>query len=114
MTAGNLTINCTKGSALSVDLLVKNPDQNVSDLTYWSSRMHVRRTVASADTVIELTTSNGRLSHNNRTGTITISLSSEETGSIAADTYVYDLELVSTGARAAVLRLVKGNFIVGS
>ena len=112
MTAGNLDLTCTKGSNFSTSIVVKNPDNILAGLSYWGSRMHVRSTVSASSTLIELTTENGRLQHDIETAKITMSLTAEETSSLQLGNHVYDLELYSTGAKSAVLRLVKGNFIV--
>jgi len=112
MTAGNLDIICTKGENFSTSIIVKNPDNELASLTYWGSRMHVRSSVSSSSTLIELTTENGRLQHDTVNAKITMSLTAEETNSIELGDHVYDLELYSTGVKNAVLRLVKGNFIV--
>lgn len=111
MTAGNLDIFCTKGETFSTSITVKNPDNRLAGLTYWGSRMHVRRTVSASSPIIELTTDNGRLEHDVDNAKITISLTAGETSGLDLGDHVYDLELYST-TRAAVLRLVQGKFIV--
>lgn len=112
MTAGSLDIICTKGASFSTSIIVKNPDNELASLTYWGSRMQVRRTVSASSPLIELTTENGRLQHDIETAKITMSLTAEETNGLELGDHVYDLELYSTGSKNAVLRLVKGNFIV--
>ena len=112
MTAGPLDMSCTKGQAFSLTLNVLNPDQSKSSLTIWNSRMQVRDTVSAASTLIELSTSNGRITHDVTNGRIVLSLSSSETNGLPVGTAVYDLELVSTVGNS-VVRSVQGNFTVG-
>ena len=112
MTAGSLDIICTKGTSFSTSIIVKNPDDLLAGLSYWGSRMQVRRTVSASSSLIELTTENGRLQHDIENAKITMSLTAEETNGLELGDHVYDLELYSTGSKTAVLRLVKGNFIV--
>jgi hypothetical protein len=112
MTAGRYNIDCVKGSPLSKTLTIKNPDNQNADLNVWGSRMQVRETSASSTTTLELTTSNGRLERDVDAATISISLSSDETDSLAVGSYVYDLELYTTEGAPTVLRLVQGFFTV--
>jgi hypothetical protein len=70
--------------------------------------MQVRRTVASAGTLIELTTGNGRIS-TTADGEINLSLSATETAALA-EGGVYDLEIEDSGG--TVERVVEGNFIL--
>lgn len=111
MTAGNLDIFCTKGSTFSMSITVKNPNNILAGLTYWGSRMQVRKTVSASSPLIELTTDNGRLEHDVDNAKITMSLTAEETNGLELGDHVYDLELYST-TRAAVVRLVQGKFSV--
>ncbi len=112
MTAGPLDMSCTKGQTFSLTLNVLNPDQSKSSLTIWNSRMQVRDTVSASSALIELSTSNGRITHDVTNGRIVLSLSSSETNGLPVGTAVYDLELVSTVGNS-VVRLVQGNFTVG-
>ncbi len=76
-------------------------------------RMHARRSVTSASTVIELTTANGRVTLG--ANSFTLALTAAETAALpefAGDSaeYVYDLEIES-GA-GAVAPILAGKFIV--
>lgn len=112
MTAGNLDLFCTRGSEFSSEITVKNPDNTLAWITNWASRMHVRRLVSSDDVVVELTTSNGRITHDRESAKILLSISASDTSLLEAGNYVYDLEMYHTIA-TGVIRLIKGNFIVG-
>lgn len=112
MTAGRFDISCTQGNAFTAEISVKNPDESLPSLFYWSARMQVRRTTLSPDTLIELSTDNGRIVKYVEGAKIVLSLSSEETSSLPVGEHVYDLEVYNT-IRNCVLRLIKGKFTVG-
>ena len=68
--------------------------------------MQVRRLVSSSSTLIELTTTNGRISLNS-SGEIALSISASDTASLA-ESGVYDLEIIASDG--TVERVVEGNF----
>ena len=112
MTAARVDFSCTKGSAFTGQIVVKNPDLKLAGLLYWESRVQVRRTYDFTSPLVEFTSTNGRLTQDTETAKITLSLSAEETSGLEAGEHVYDLEVTSTGSRPAVLRLIKGTFSV--
>lgn len=112
MTAGRFDMSCTRGQVFSSEITVKNPDDDLASLTFWGSRMQVRRSVSSTDVEVELSTDNGRITHDSESAKILLSLSADETSVLPVGEHVYDLELYNT-IRAGVLRLVKGKFTVG-
>ena len=112
MTAGRYDIVCLKNSPLSKTFTIINPDNLSADLNIWASRMQVRPTTASSTVAVELSTSNGRLEHDVDNGTISMSLSSDETDDLSLGSYVYDLELYTTSGIPTVLRLLRGFFTV--
>ena len=113
MTAGALSMSCTQGQAFSFNISIVNPDDTQASITYWDSRMQVRKLKSSSTSLIELTNSNGRITHDLSNGKIVLGLSSSETAALPKGTHVYDLELVSNGGKPAVMRLVQGTFTVG-
>ncbi len=113
MTAGPLSLSCTQGQAFTKNIIITNPDDTKASLTYWDSRMQVRKLKSSSTALIELTNSNGRITHDLTNGKIVLGLSSSETAALPKGTHVYDLELVSNGGKPAVMRLVQGTFTVG-
>ena len=112
MTAGPLSLSCTQGQAFTYNINVLNPGNLQSSLTYWTSRMQVRKLKSSSTALIELSNSNGRITHDLTDGKIVLSLSSSETSALPKGEHVYDLELVSIGGKPAVMRLVQGSFTV--
>lgn len=85
-----------------------NPATNVN-LTGYTGRMQIRQTVASPSTVLELTTSNGRMTFGGSAGTVAITVTATDTAALAPGMYVYDLEL-ATGS--TVTRLLEGRVTV--
>lgn len=112
MAAGRADFRCTQGQPFTGTIVVKNPDLESASLRYWDVSMHIRRTYSSADPLIILTTANGRIGKDNGSGTITLSLSASETGSLELGDHVYDLEVYATANRPSTLRLVQGIFTV--
>ncbi len=108
MSAGAYDITCEQGTTFNRTLTVKDSNGDARDLSTYTARMHVRRTTASASTLIELTTENNRISLNS-SGQITLLLSANETAALA-EGGVYDLELVD--ASSNVERVVEGAFIL--
>jgi hypothetical protein len=68
--------------------------------------MQVRKRVTSTDTLVELTTSNGKMTLNS-SGEISLSLTAAQTAAITTSG-VYDLEITSSGG--VVERVVEGEF----
>ena len=76
------------------------------NLTGYTARMQVRKTIRSTATVVSLTSSSG-LTLGGSAGTIQIVISATATAALTAGKYVYDLELVSAGG--VVTRVLKGS-----
>lgn len=112
MTAARVDFSCTRGTAFTAQVVVKNPNLQLAGLLYWDSRMQVRRTYGSSSPLVEFTSTNGRITQDSETAKITLSLSAEDTSELETGDHVYDLEVVSTGSRPAVLRLIQGIFSV--
>jgi len=68
--------------------------------------MQVRKLITSTDTLVELSTANGKMTLN-ASGEISLSLTATETAAITSSG-VYDLEITSSGG--VVERVVEGNF----
>jgi hypothetical protein len=72
--------------------------------------MQVRSAANSASVVLELTTTNTRITLGGVAGTVTLTVDAATTANLTPSLYVYDLELVSGGG--VVTRLIEGNFNV--
>ncbi len=73
--------------------------------------MHVRETVESASTILELTTANSRITLGGSSGTVTMTVSAADMAAVPEGKYVYDLEIVAP-VTGVVNRLIQGNFVV--
>lgn len=109
MPAGNYNIVCDQGSTFTRVLTWKNSNGTAVDLTNYTARMQVRTNYASSTSLLTLTTENGGITLGGVAGTITLGASAASTAALAADTFVYDLEMI-TGSN--VTRLVEGTFEV--
>jgi hypothetical protein len=120
MRAGKYDITCEQGTTFIRTLAVLQPDLEndptgetfeIMDLTGYTARMQVRRTLENTSKMLELTTENGSLdvTFQDQSNIIRIYLPAEVTASVDTSG-VYDLELVNQGGE--VSRLVEGQFIL--
>lgn len=120
MRAGKYDMTCEQGTTFIRTLAVLQPDLEndptgetfeIMDLTGYTARMQVRRTLESTSKILDLTTANGSLDvvFQDQVNVVRIFLPADVTASVDTSG-VYDLELVNQGGE--VSRLVEGNFIV--
>ncbi len=115
MIAGIYNITCEQGTDFSRSCILKYPDSAdptgstylLYDLTGYTARMQVRRTLESASPEIELTTANSGILLGGVTGTIEIVMTNTQTAALDSDG-VYDLEIISS--IGAVSRVIQGTF----
>lgn len=79
------------------------------NLTNYTARMQVRKK-AGSPLIIELSTSNGRITITPLTGTLSLLITSADTNLLTPGLYLYDLEL--TNSAGFVLRFISGAFEV--
>jgi len=99
---------CEQGSTFHKQLTYKNTcDETPISLEGYEAKMQIRTDSESEDVVFELSTANGKITieENNLYLTIT----SDETATIPAGRYVYDLKIWTTGA---AMRFLEGFFDV--
>lgn len=77
------------------------------DLTGYTARMHIRKSVSSAEILHLLTTENGKIQLTPAEGRIVLSVTATDTAALTFTSAVYDLELVSPSGY--VTRLLQGN-----
>lgn len=94
----------------------KDEDENPIDLTNYTARMQIRRKVQSQSSLIELTTSNGRITLGGTAGTILLAIEADDTAALPATPFdhrwYYDLELLPAGDEDLVVRLMQGRIVV--
>ena len=98
-----------QGSTFNLNLTVKNSNGSLKDLTSHSARMQIRPAYNSSTVTESLTTSNGEITIDTTTSTVSLELSAVRTANINVnlnDTsipprtkYVYDLELIDGATR---------------
>ena len=106
MSAGEYDIICEQGATFARTLTVKDSSGTARNLSSYSGKMQVRRTIGASSVLIELSTTNGRMALNS-SGEIALSITASDTAAIT-DGGVYDLEITSSGG--AVERVVEGDF----
>jgi hypothetical protein len=116
MLAGIYNITCQQGSSFLRVIRIEYPDAidptifHPFDLTDYSARMQVRRTVSSVTEMISLDTDdNGIEITSPGDGEITISMTDTQTAGFMSDG-VYDLEIIS--GDNFVTRILQGEFRV--
>jgi hypothetical protein len=119
MLAGNYNMTCQQGSTFSRTIEIEQPDLATDptgetfipfDLSGYTARMQVRRTIDSPNFLLELTTSNGGLTINPTQGDVNkilIFAAANVTASVSTSG-VYDIEIIS--AENSVSRVLQGVF----
>jgi hypothetical protein len=112
MTAGAWDITIEQGSVFNLHLRYKDSLGAVIDLTGYTARMQVRKSVKSNDILLTLTTENGGITLGGALGTINIKAIAEHTALLTIRSGVYDLELVPPSGEDDTFRLLEGNVMV--
>ena len=118
MRAGNYNITCEQGSTFRRLLEIEQPDLVADptgqtfgpfDLSGYTARMQVRRTIESTAFLLELTTENGALTINpaDEINQIFIDVAASVTASITQSGF-YDLEIIN--GDGVVSRVLQGAF----
>jgi hypothetical protein len=110
MAAATYDFEIEQGATLLKPIVWKDSSGEPVNLTNYTARMQVRQSVSSADVLLELSTSNGKISLAPSTGTITLIFSATTTAAIAWKRGKYDLEL--TSGDGTVTRLIEGQISV--
>jgi hypothetical protein len=116
MLSGIYNITCEQGSTFIRTIEIEYPDPSDPttylpfDLTGYSARMQVRRTVDSSATMISLTSAVGggiEMQYAGSDNALRVSMTDEQTSTITSDG-VYDLEIESSSG--IVSRVIRGSF----
>lgn len=109
MAAGKLDLFIEQGATFKHTLFVKQGEGEsapAADLTGCAARMQIRESVDAAAPIIELSTTNGRLSITPLAGRIDMVIAATDTAAMNFETGVHDVELITAGGE--VTRLVQG------
>lgn len=109
MPAGVYNFTIEQGSTWSRTITVRDSAGDIQNLSGYTARMHIRKDIDAAATLLELTTANGRIVIDGSAGTVTLSLDATTAASLTKGG-VYDIELVSAGGE--VTRLLEGQVIL--
>ncbi len=107
MTAGKHDFIIEKGASFQRVITWSDDLGDPINLTGYSANMQVRTSVTADDIEIELTDQNGKIVLGGTLGTITLSIADEDTATLNAGTFLYDLNLISSGGQTT--RLIEGN-----
>ena len=102
--ADTYDIEIDAGATFQLQVLWKDSDGDPINLTGYSARMHIRRTVEAEDIDVELASGAG-VTLGGSAGTIDIEIDDATTSGLSGS-YVYDLELESGGG--VVSRVIQG------
>lgn len=109
MLAGKYNMVCDQGSTFERSIELQDSDGTPYNLAGFSARMQVRREIDSTGSpLIELSTTNGRITISALTGIIDIALTPEETASLTRSGY-YDLEIYKSST-GEVFKVLRGEF----
>lgn len=102
--ADTYDIEIDAGATFQLQVLWKDSDGDLINLTGYSARMHIRRTVEAEDIDVELASGSG-ITLGGTAGTIDIEIDDATTSGLSGS-YVYDLELES--GSGVVDRVIQG------
>ena len=106
MSAGLYSFKLEQGATFYRKLKWTDAAGNPKDLTGFTAKMQIRTIVTSPIVLVELSTSNGRITITPETGTIELYMDDATTQALSFDTAVYSLELTSPAN--FVTRLIEG------
>jgi hypothetical protein len=104
----NLTIY--QGATFRQSIIWRNADSTPIDLTGYTARMQIRKSVRATTTEADMTTENSGIVISALTGEIELNLTAVQTAAIDIQDGVYDLELID--ADGTVTRLMEGSVTV--
>ena len=99
---------CDQGATFSREIILKDSGGTVIDITGATAEMDVREKVNSTTTLVELSTSNGRIVVDGPNGKLTLTIAAADTALLTTLCAVYDLKI--TYISGEVARLLEGTF----
>ena len=94
------------GATLLREIVWADSESDPIDLTGYTARMQIRRSVNNPAVLADMTTENGGITLGTTDGKIALELTAEHTSEISAKAGVYDLELID--GDGFVTRLLQG------
>jgi hypothetical protein len=105
--AGTYNMIADQGATFDRVITWKDSNGAVINLTGYTAKMQVRTATDATTSLIELSTTNGRITLGGALGTITLNVAAADMN-FAGGVYQYDLEL--TSGAGVVTRLIMGSF----
>lgn len=109
MTAGIYNFTLDQGSDWDLNVVYKDANGDVINLTGYTAAMQLRQNYNSDTADLTLSTSNGGITITGAQGKLVLHATAGQTGALDAGFYVYDLEITSGGV---VTRLIQGQVTV--
>lgn len=110
MAAATYDFEIEQGATLIKPIVWNDGNGAPVNLTGYSARMQVRKNVAAADVLLELSTTNSKIQITPMTGTVTLVFSATTTAAIDWSRGKYDLEM--TSGDGTVTRLIEGEISI--
>jgi len=108
--AGVYNITHRQGDTFNLALVYSDSAGDPINLTGFTAKCQLRANASSDTAVLTATTSDGTLVITGAQGRIAFAISATAMGAIAAGTYVYDLEIESSGG--VVTTILTGTFTI--
>lgn len=111
MNPGRYNLTVYKGTTFQLKPVWKIGGVAVN-LTGYTADMQVRY-ATDTSIIVELSTSNGRITIDAAYGRVNLTISAADTATLAAGTYQYDLNLTNT-ADGTIYKILQGTFVVAA
>jgi hypothetical protein len=108
MPAKRINLNIEKGAKYEHKFTWVDENSNPINISSYLARMHIREHIEDTAFVLELTTTNGRITLGGANGEIDLYIGATDTDSLGIQTGVYDLELYDSGDADNVVKLIQG------
>ena len=108
MSAATTNLIIDQGATWNITLTYKNSDGSPINLTGYTAALQLRTSYDASSAALSLSSGSG-IVLGGTAGTIAVTATATQTGSLTAGEYVYDLEITSS---SVVTRLVQGRITV--
>ena len=110
MSAGYHHFIIEQGATFGQTLTLKDSAGAAVSLIGFTGAMSLKESPTATDTILSLTTSNGRMTIDGDAGTVTLNISATDTAGLEPDDGVFDIEI--TSGAAVVTRLIEGTYSI--
>ena len=108
---GSFDFTIEQGATFNL-LMTWKIDNVAVNLTGYTARLQARVDVEDTQVILNLTTENGGITLGGALGTITLNQNATQTALLQTGSFVYDLELTSSGG--TVTRLLQGELLISA